>query len=113
MAEEKSPSIGSAKSSSEPESPDQLKPFKEPQKALDEAMKGLSQEEWVIKCSAINSIRRLAAHHPEVLCTSQLHTLNLAMITEVRIYLAVQALTLYLYQRFSKYKSWESLGNMQ
>ncbi|ELU00497.1 hypothetical protein CAPTEDRAFT_186424 [Capitella teleta] len=60
-------------------------PFKDPNRAFDESMKLISNEQWDVKCNGIENIRRLALHHPEVLTqTPQLHTLNLALTNEVK-----------------------------
>ena len=40
----------------------------------------LSREE---KCEAVSNLRRLAVHHPEILCTN-LHTVTLAVIQEAK-----------------------------
>ncbi|RMX50084.1 hypothetical protein pdam_00002933 [Pocillopora damicornis] len=63
---------------------DDLQPFNNPENALREAMKYLANtEDWEMKCEGIQGIRRLTKHHPEVL-VSQLHTVTLAIIAEVK-----------------------------
>ena len=80
--EERSP-----KSTHEPEAQEDLKPFKEsPQRALDEALRCLANEQWDIKCSGLNSIRRLALFHPDVMTSlpSVMHQIDLAVLEEVK-----------------------------
>ncbi|KAL9952340.1 hypothetical protein ACROYT_G039583 [Oculina patagonica] len=61
-----------------------LQPFNNPDSALREALKYLANtEDWEMKCEGIQGIRRLTKHHPEVL-VSQLHTVTLAVIAEVK-----------------------------
>lgn len=63
---------------------DDLQPFNNPDIALRDALKYLANtEDWEIKCEGIQGIRRLAKYHPEVLGT-QLHTVTLAIIAEVK-----------------------------
>ena len=84
-AEERSP-----KSSQEPEAQEDLKPFRDsPARALEEAMKQLTHkdEEWFTKCSGLNSLRRLALFHHEVMTSSALHTMHqidLAVLEEIK-----------------------------
>lgn len=63
---------------------DDLQPFSNPDNALRDALKCLANtEDWEKKCEGIQGIRCLTKHHPEVL-VSQLHTVTLAIIAEVK-----------------------------
>ena len=64
------------------ESEDEFKPYKDPYRALDDSLKSIQKDDWETKMSAINSIRRLALNHPDVLA-SQLHTVTIAILNEV------------------------------
>ena len=80
--EERSPT-----SANEPEAQEDLKPFKEsPQRALDEALRCLANEQWDIKCSGLNSIRRLALFHPDAITAlpAVMHQIDLAVLEEVK-----------------------------
>ena len=69
--EERSPKLVS--SGHEPEAQEDLKPFGDttpPTRALDDAMRQLTQEQWDIKCSGLNSLRRLAFYHADVMTSS-------------------------------------------
>ena len=50
-----------------------------------------------MKCEGIQGIRRLAKHHPEVLVT-QLHTVTLAVIAEVRCQIVTVIMALLSYR---------------
>ena len=86
--EERSPKLVS--SGHEPEAQEDLKPFGDttpPTRALDDAMRQLTQEQWDIKCSGLNSLRRLAFYHADVMTSSAVHTvhqIDLAVLEEVK-----------------------------
>ncbi|XP_071081416.1 TOG array regulator of axonemal microtubules protein 1-like isoform X3 [Haliotis cracherodii] len=65
------------------ENPEDWKPFRDADGALREALKKIGQDDWEVKMEAINLLRRLTIHHPETL-SSQLHTVILAIIAEVK-----------------------------
>eukprot|EP00794_Sanderia_malayensis_P020059 gene20059-22028_t len=64
---------------------DLLNPYKNPDQAIRDALRslGASSEDWETKCSGLLSFRRLAKHHPDFLA-AQIHTVCLAISTEVR-----------------------------
>ncbi|XP_052097633.1 TOG array regulator of axonemal microtubules protein 1-like isoform X9 [Mytilus californianus] len=72
-----------SKSMLESDNPDDWQPYRDPDHALRDAMNSLSNEEWEVKCSGLNSIRRLALFHPDTV-TSQLHNILVATLKEVK-----------------------------
>ncbi|XP_069117055.1 TOG array regulator of axonemal microtubules protein 1-like isoform X2 [Argopecten irradians] len=76
-------SASSSRSPLESDNPDDWKPYRDPDLALKDANKNLAQEDWEIKCSGINMVRRLAKYHPEVI-NQQLHSVVIAMLNEVK-----------------------------
>ncbi|XP_021373812.1 TOG array regulator of axonemal microtubules protein 1-like isoform X3 [Mizuhopecten yessoensis] len=76
-------SASSSRSGLESENPDDWKPYRDPDLALRDANKNLAQEDWEIKCSGINMMRRLVKYHPEVV-NQQLHSVIIAMLNEVK-----------------------------
>ncbi|XP_052767283.1 TOG array regulator of axonemal microtubules protein 1-like isoform X3 [Mya arenaria] len=67
----------------ESEDPNDWKPYKDPEGALRQAQKNIGMEDWEVKCGAINSIRRLAMYHRDVLLTN-LHPVIVALLAEVK-----------------------------
>ncbi|XP_033734245.1 TOG array regulator of axonemal microtubules protein 1-like isoform X1 [Pecten maximus] len=76
-------SASSSRSPLESDNPDDWKPYRDPDLAMRDANKNLAQEDWEIKCSGINTVRRLAKYHPEVI-NQQLHSVVIAMLNEVK-----------------------------
>ncbi|XP_078671438.1 TOG array regulator of axonemal microtubules protein 1-like isoform X3 [Branchiostoma floridae x Branchiostoma belcheri] len=60
-----------------------LKPFTNPDAALQDAFRLINDENWEVKCEGISHIRRLAIFHPKVV-NSRLHDAILAVLTEVK-----------------------------
>ncbi|CAH1262478.1 TOG array regulator of axonemal microtubules protein 1-like isoform X2 [Branchiostoma lanceolatum] len=60
-----------------------LKPFNNPDAALQDAFRLVNDENWEVKCEGISHIRRLAIFHPKVV-NSRLHDAILAVLTEVK-----------------------------
>ena len=65
------------------ESEDETKPFKDPYRALDDALKTIQKDDWETKMSAITNIRRLTLNHSDVVM-GQLHPVTIAVLNEVR-----------------------------
>ncbi|XP_071163842.1 TOG array regulator of axonemal microtubules protein 1-like isoform X43 [Mytilus edulis] len=72
-----------SKSMLESDNPDDWQPYRDPDHALRDAMNSLSSEEWEVKCSGLNSIRRLALFHADTV-TPQLHSILVATLKEVK-----------------------------
>ncbi|KAK2166030.1 hypothetical protein LSH36_43g02057 [Paralvinella palmiformis] len=77
------PSHPSSAKSGEPEPTEELRAFNDPYAAYTEAMKMISKEQWDIKYTGINNIRRLVVHHPDMI-VQNLHAVNVAIIQEVK-----------------------------
>ncbi|XP_041353393.1 TOG array regulator of axonemal microtubules protein 1-like isoform X2 [Gigantopelta aegis] len=65
------------------DNPADWQPFKDPDGALREAQKKITNEDWEMKISAIILLRRLMRFHPETL-NSQLHAVLLLVLNEVK-----------------------------
>ncbi|XP_070576353.1 TOG array regulator of axonemal microtubules protein 1-like [Ptychodera flava] len=61
----------------------ELKPFPNPDVGLRDALRFLQNEHWEVKIDGLTYVRRLAVFHPDTL-NSQLHTVIVAVLTEVK-----------------------------
>ncbi|XP_071963781.1 TOG array regulator of axonemal microtubules protein 1-like [Antedon mediterranea] len=61
----------------------EMKPFNNPDNALRDALSYLANDDWEMKVDGMNYVRRLSAYHSNVL-SSQLHTVNIAVLAEVK-----------------------------
>lgn len=68
------------------QSPDgsEMQPFSNADRGLRECLEHLENSDWNTKCDGLTAVRRLAKFHPEKLF-SELHTVTLAVIEEVKI----------------------------
>ncbi|ESP02820.1 hypothetical protein LOTGIDRAFT_212335 [Lottia gigantea] len=65
------------------ENPEDWKPVRDPDAALRDALKKLSNDDWEMKNEGINLIRRICMYHPQVIIGS-LHTVVVAINAEVK-----------------------------
>lgn len=62
----------------------ELQPFSNADRGLRECLDQLENSDWNTKCEGLTAVRRLAMFHPEKLL-SELHTVTLAVIEEVKV----------------------------